>query len=130
MDSPRRILNPKWQSPPEPRLGQEVGRVPPHSEDAEKAVLGSMLASPEAVTSAIQLLSADAFYDPRHAKIWRAITDMFERSVPIDLVTISDELKRRNDFETVGGFSYLTSLDQYVTHAGNIESHAKIVMEK
>ena len=130
MDSPRRILNPKWQSPPEPRLGQEVGRVPPHSEDAEKAVLGSMLASPEAVTSAIQLLSADAFYDPRHAKIWRAITEMFERSVPVDLVTISDELKRRNEFETVGGFSYLTSLDQYVTHPGNIESHAKIVMEK
>ena len=136
MDSPRRILNPKWQSSGsssasnEPRLGAEVGRVPPHSEDAEKAVLGSMLASPESVTAAIQMLTSDTFYDPRHAKIWRAMTELFERSAPIDLVTVSEELKRRNDFDTVGGFSYLTSLDQYVTHAGNVDAHAKIVLEK
>jgi replicative DNA helicase len=131
MESPRRILNPKWQSSSsEPKLGAEVGRVPPHSEDAEKAVLGSMLASPEAVTAAIQLLSSDTFYDPRHAKIWRAMIELFERSAPIDLVTVSDELKRRNDFDTVGGYSYLTSLDQHVTHAGNVDAHAKIVIEK
>ncbi|HSQ59759.1 MAG TPA: replicative DNA helicase [Acidobacteriota bacterium] len=130
--SPRRAFKPKWSpsAVAEENGGSDTGRVPPHSDDAEKAVLGSMLASPDAVTGAIEILATDAFYDPRHAKIWRAMTELFERSAPIDLVTVAEELKRRNDFEAVGGYSYLTSLDQYVTHAGNVESHAKIVQEK
>jgi replicative DNA helicase len=128
--SPRRVFKPKWAPTPEQGAVVEGGRIPPHSDDAEKAVLGSMLASPEAVTAAIQQLTADTFYDPRHAKIWRAMTDLFERSAPIDLVTVAEELKRRSDFDAVGGFSYLTSLDQHVTHAGNVESHANIVLEK
>jgi len=129
--SPRRIVKQSWSAP---HAGEgavaDGARIPPHSDDAEKAVLGSMLASPEAVTAAIQQLTAEAFYDPRHAKIWRAMTDLFERSAPIDLVTVAEELKRRGDFDAIGGFSYLTSLDQHVTHAGNVESHAKIVLEK
>ncbi|HET7903327.1 MAG TPA: DnaB-like helicase N-terminal domain-containing protein, partial [Candidatus Eisenbacteria bacterium] len=130
--SPRRAFKPKWSpsAVADANGGSDTGRVPPHSDDAEKAVLGSMLASPDAVTGAIEILSTDAFYDPRHAKIWRAMTELFERSAPIDLVTVAEELKRRNDFEAVGGYSYLTSLDQHVTHAGNVESHAKIVQEK
>ena len=128
--SPRRIVKQSWAPPGGAGAVADGARIPPHSDDAEKAVLGSMLASPEAVTAAIQQLTADTFYDPRHAKIWRAMTDLFERSAPIDLVTVAEELKRRGDFDAVGGFSYLTSLDQHVTHAGNVESHAKIVLEK
>ena len=135
MDSPRRILNPKFQSAGGREggagtLGTEVGRVPPQSIEAEQAVLGTMLASSDAVTTALQILKTEHFYDPKHAKIWRVMADLFERSSPIDLITVSEELKRRGDFESVGEFSYLTSLDRYVTHAGNTESHATIIVEK
>lgn len=106
------------------------GRIPPQSLDAERSVLGAMLISRDAIAGAIQHMGESAFYREVHRKIWRAILALFDRSEPADLVTVAEELRRRNELEAVGGLSYLTSLDQFVATAANIEHYCKIVNEK
>ena len=117
-----------------PRLGAESpdggGRVPPQSLDAERSVLGAMLLSRDAIAGAIQHLSESAFYRESHRKIWRVILALFDRNEAADLVTVVEELRRRHELDAVGGISYLTSLDQFVATAANIEHYCKIVNEK
>src|SRR5438034_817417 len=114
--SPRRITNQQPASRREATgLNVEVGRVPPQAVEAERAVLGSMLLSREAISQGIENLNPECFYDYRHAKLWKVIVDLFDANSPADLVTVSEELKRRNELEAIGGISYLTSLDQFVS---------------
>jgi replicative DNA helicase len=106
------------------------GRVPPQALDAERSVLGAMLLSRDAIAGAVQHLSESAFYREAHRKIWRAVLALFDRNEAADLVTLAEELRRRKELEGVGGVSYLTSLDQFVATAANIEHYCKIVNEK
>src|SRR5512141_1198022 len=95
---------------PAPALKVEGPRVPPQAEEAEKAILGSMLLSRDAVGHAVEIVrSKDAFYVPRHREIWTAMMARYEKNAAIDLVTVSEELRKRNQLEACGGYSYLTS---------------------
>ncbi len=106
------------------------GRVPPQAPDVEQAVLGAMLIEREAIPRAIEVLPPDAFYDPRHTKIYNAILSLFERSNPVDMITLSDELRRREELESVGGAYYITELTTVVASSANVEYHARIIAEK
>jgi len=107
-----------------------AGRIPPQAMDVEQAVLGAMLIEPEAIPRAIEILTEDAFYDVRHRKIYAAMTALFERAHPVDLITLTDEMKRREEIEQVGGPYYLTELTTGVASAANVEYHARIIAEK
>src|SRR5213593_660740 len=108
----------------------EGGRIPPQSLDAERSVLGAMLLSRDAIAAAIQHLDERAFYRETHRKIWRSMVVLFDRNEAVDLVTLVEDLKRKKDLEAVGGATYLTSLDQFVATAANVEHYCKIVNEK
>jgi replicative DNA helicase len=108
----------------------DASRLPPQALDAERSVLGSMLLSRDAIASAIQNLDEQALYREAHRKIWRAILELFDRSEAVDMVTLVEELKKRKELEAVGGVTYLTSLDQFVATAGNVDHYCKIVREK
>ncbi len=106
------------------------GRVPPQAVDVEMSVLGAMLIEKEAIARALDLLNEDAFYKEAHRLIFQAMVALFDRSEPVDLVTLTEELRRRGVLEKVGGSYYLTELTNRIPSAANIEYHAKIVLEK
>jgi replicative DNA helicase len=106
------------------------GRIPPQAVDVEMAVLGAMLIEKEAIARALDLLDEDTFYKESHRLIFQAMIALFDRSEPVDLVTLTEELRRRGVLEKIGGSYYLTDLTNQVTSAANIEYHAKIVLEK
>ncbi len=106
------------------------GRVPPQAVDVEMAVLGAMLIEKEAIAKAVEVLDESAFYKPAHQQIFSAMVGLFERSEPVDLITLVEELRRRGQLEKTGGEYYLTELTTKVTSAANIEFHAHIVLEK
>ncbi|MDX1530463.1 MAG: replicative DNA helicase, partial [Rhodothermales bacterium] len=110
-------------------LHEQAGRVPPQAVDVEQSVLGACLIEREAIPKAIEILPAEAFYDGRHQRIYAAILGLFERGNPVDLVTLTEELKRRGDFEHIGGY-YLSELTTRVASAANVEYHARIIAEK
>lgn len=110
-------------------MHEQAGRVPPQAVDVEQSVLGAMLIEREAIPRAIEILEADAFYDSRHQRIYEAVQSLFERGNPVDLVTLTEELKRRDDFEQIGGY-YLSELTTLVASAANVEYHARIIAEK
>lgn len=112
-----------------PQSGVE-GRVPPQAVDVEMAVLGAMLLEKDAIAKALAVLDDSAFYKPAHQSIFKAMIALFERSEPVDLITLIDELRRRGELEKVGGEYYLTELTTKVTSAANVEYHAHIVLEK
>ena len=102
----------------------------PYSEEAELAVLGSMLASKEAVSKSIQWLTSDSFYKDSHRKIFSVMTDLFERGDPVDTVSVIEILKQKKDLENVGGTYFITGLVDVVPTAAHVEQYSKIVMEK
>jgi replicative DNA helicase len=110
-------------------IHEQGGRVPPQAVDVEQAVLGALLIEREAIPKAIEILPPDAFYEGRHQRIYGAVEALFERGDPVDLVTLTEELKRRGEFEQVGGY-YLSELTTRVASAANIEYHARIIAEK
>jgi replicative DNA helicase len=109
---------------------KQSGRMPPQAVDIEKSVLGAMLIEREAIPQVIEVLPPDAFYSGKHQKIYAAIRSLFERGNPVDLVTLNEELKRRDQLEDVGGSYYLTELTTEVASAANVEHHARIIAEK
>jgi replicative DNA helicase len=109
---------------------QEILNVQPHSDDAEVAVLGSMLASKEAVSKTIQWLSPEHFYKNGNGRIFSTMLNLFEKGDPIDTVSVIDVLKKNKELETVGGTYYITGLVESVPTAAHAERYAKIVLEK
>ncbi len=105
-------------------------RVPPHSLDSEMAVLGSMLMSEEAVPAALELLEPASFYRDSHRKIFEAMASLFNRQKPVDLVTVTEELKAAGQLEEAGGAHYMASLTSVVPTAANVGHYARIVREK
>ena len=107
-----------------------AGRVPPQATDVEQSVLGAMLIEREAIPKAVEILNDEAFYDAKHQKVYGAILGLFERGNPVDLITLTEELKRRGEIDAVGGAYYLTELTTRVASAANVEYHARIIAEK
>ena len=124
MADPRRTM-----STGEQNLTTE-GRVPPQAVDVEMAVLGAMLLDKGAIAKAIEILDDSSFYKPAHQRIFAGMVALFEKSEPVDLITLVEELRRRGELDKVGGEYYLTELTIRVTTAANVEYHAHIVLEK
>ena len=110
-------------------MSQQAGRMPPQATEVEQSVLGAMLVDAEACARAVALLGPDEFYEPRHALVFGAAEELFASGRPVDLVTLTEELKRRGDYDRVGGY-YLTELTTHGWTAANVEYHARIVSEK
>ncbi len=99
----------------------------PHSREAEEAVVGAVFINPEVYYDIAQFLSADDFYIHRHKWIWEAFNRLHEQRIPIDLLTVADELERRGQLSEIGGSAYLTSLVNQVPSSLNAESYGRIV---
>ena len=108
----------------------ELGKVPPHDEEAEHAVLGSMLTDSDAVMSAVEVLKPEDFYRDDNKTIYQAILNLYNKSEPVDIITLKDELETMGKFEQVGGFEYLASLPDKVPTTANVQKYIKIVEEK
>ena len=109
---------------------KSIEKLPPQSEDAEMAVLGSMLLEENAISQAIELLDENSFYKDLHKKIFSVIVSIYSDNKPVDLVTTTELLKKRKILDEVGGASYIASLTQTVPTAANISHYARIVREK
>ena len=107
-----------------------LDKLPPQNLEAEMAVLGSMLIDEEAVSSAAERLDANAFYKDTHKKIFQAIINLYNSNKAVDLITLTDGLKKDGSLDEIGGASYLTSLANAVPTAANINHYAGIVQEK
>ncbi len=105
-------------------------RVPPQNLEAEQSVLGALLLNNETTHEVIEILRAEDFYKENHRSIFQAILELLDRSEPADLVTVSNELKKQNQLETIGGTTYLASLVDAVPTAANVMYYAKIVKDK
>ncbi len=102
-------------------------RLPPQNIEAEQSVLGSLLIDPDAIIRVITILRPEDFYRETHQLIYAAILDLHERRMPADLITVVDELQRREQLETIGGAAYLTSLINAVPTSIHVEHYARIV---
>ena len=105
-------------------------RIPPHSPDAERSVLGALLLDKDAIIAIAEFLKSDDFYDERHKEIYEAAISLYEERIPIDVLTISDKLKSRKVLKRVGGASYLVSLANEVPTAAHVEHYGKIVKDQ
>jgi replicative DNA helicase len=105
-------------------------RIPPSAPEVEQAVLGAMLLDRRAVAEAAGMLAPEVFYAERHRRLFAAILTMFGEGRPADLVTVTDELRRRGELEAVGGAYYLAELTACVGSSANVEHHARILQEK
>ena len=108
----------------------ERGKIPPQALDLEEVVLGAMMIDKKGVDEVVDLLSPESFYKEAHQHIFAAILILFEKSDPIDLLTVSGQLKKEGKLEKVGGDFYLISLTQKVSSSAHIEFHARIILQK
>jgi replicative DNA helicase len=104
-----------------------IERLPPHSVEAEEAVLGSLLIDPDAIFEVASFLKPRAFYREQNQWIYEAMLDLFERREPLDLITLTDELRRSNRLEEMGGEAYIIGLLNTVPTSVNAKSYGRIV---
>lgn len=105
-------------------------KVPPQSLESEKAFLGAIMLRPEAVYEVMDLISPDSFYAERNKVIYQNMLEMHGRSIPIDLLSISQRLKEKGELEKIGGNSYLTEIVESVPTSQNIVHYAEIIQKK
>jgi replicative DNA helicase len=100
-------------------------RTPPPNLEAEQSVLGAMLLSRDAIETAVQILREDDFYCEVHRRLYRAVAEMYNRGEPVDMVTLTNELKRSGDLERVGGVAGLSAFVERVPTAANVEYYTR-----
>lgn len=108
----------------------EHGKLPPQAVDLEEAVLGAMMLEKDAVTAVIDMLHPEVFYKEAHQAIYAAIHKLFSNNQPIDILTVTNELKSGGNLELAGGAFYITQLTSRIASSANIEYHAGILMQK
>ena len=108
----------------------EHGKVPPQAIDLEEAVLGAMMLEKDAVSAVIDILKPEVFYKEIHQKIFSAILRLFAKSEPVDILTVTNELKNTGELEMVGGPYYITMLTSRIASSANVEYHARILIQK
>lgn len=111
-------------------INLEKGKLPPQAIDLEEAVLGAMMIDRKGVDEVIDILNPDAFYKDAHRFIFEAIIQLFNDTQPIDLLTVSAQLKRSGKLDMVGGDFYLIQLTQKITSSAHIEYHSRIILQK
>ena len=132
--------NPNWNQKNTPktekrgkfttRVPSGLGKLPPQAIDLEEAVLGALMLEKDALSAVIDILKPDIFYVDAHQKIFQAIQVLFQKSSPVDILTVIAQLRQQGDLETIGGAYYITELTNRVASAANIEYHARIISQK
>ncbi|MBK8499512.1 MAG: replicative DNA helicase [Flavobacteriales bacterium] len=108
----------------------EAGRLPPQAPELEQAVLGALMLERNAVNEAIDILQPESFYVEAHKRIFEAILNLFRNDQPIDILTVTEELKKRGELDVVGGPFYISQLTNKVASSANVEYHARIISQK
>jgi replicative DNA helicase len=106
------------------------GKVPPQAKDLEEAVLGAIMLEKGAFDSVVEILKPECFYVESHQRIYKAMQSLAQKSQPIDILTVVEELRMREDLEMVGGPYYVTRLTNVVVSTANIEAHSRIILQK
>ncbi len=111
-------------------INLEKGKIPPQAVDLEEVVLGAMMIDKKGVDEVIDILHPDVFYKDAHRYIYEAVFKLFESSEPVDLLTVSAQLRKEGRLDQVGGDFYLIKLTQKVASSAHIEFHARIILQK
>lgn len=111
-------------------MDMPLGRIMPHSMEAEQSVIGAMLIDRDCIATVTEVIKSDDFYRENHKEIFEAMMDLFDRNEPVDLVTVAEQLKLRGSMEAIGGLEYLTELATLVPTTANVKYYAKLVEEK
>ena len=110
-------------------INLEKGKLPPQVLDLEEAVLGAMMIDKKGVDEVIDILQAEAFYKESHKHIFEAIVELFNDTQPIDLLTVSAQLRKNAKLDLAGGDFYLIQLTQKVSSSAHIEFHSRIIFK-
>lgn len=111
-------------------LGVEQGKIPPQAPDLEEAVLGAIMLEKDAILQVIDILKPESFYRDQHQKIFQAIIDLTSSNRAIDLLTVTEELRRKKELEEVGGPVFVSQLTSRIASTAHLEFHARIVAQK
>lgn len=117
------------KSPEVPSL-LDHGRVPPQAVDLEEAVLGAIMLEKDALSAVIDILKPEVFYKEAHRVIFKAIISLFNKSEPVDILTVTNQLKSSGDLELIGGAYHITQLTSRVASSANVEYHSRIILQK
>lgn len=107
-----------------------VGKIPPHNLDAEKSLIGAILIDEEVLADISDKLHAKDFYEKRHQLVFDAMMRLYEHHKPVDLLTLSDELNKKDELDIIGGSSYLTELTNYVPTAAHAGAYADMIAQR
>lgn len=110
-------------------ISEGLGKMPPQALDLEETVLGALMLEKDALSSIIDILKPESFYTDPHQEIYRAITQLFNNSEPVDMRTVVSQLRKNGNLEFVGGAYYIAELTSKVTSSAHIEYHARVVSE-
>ncbi|MGV3505366.1 MAG: replicative DNA helicase [Adhaeribacter sp.] len=122
-------LKPKGNWNQKAAMSSGVGKLPPQALELEEAVLGALMLEKDALTSVIDILKPKSFYKDAHQRIFSAILALFDKSEPIDILTVTQQLREQGELEMVGGPFYVMNLTTRINSAANIEFHARIITE-
>jgi replicative DNA helicase len=112
------------------KLNIDYGRIPPQAVDLEEAVLGAIMIEKDAVIAVLDILKPPSFYKEAHQKIYQAIVDLSVAQQPIDILTVTELLKKRGQLDEIGGPGYITQLTGRVASAAHLDFHARIIAQK
>lgn len=111
-------------------LSISAGKMPPNAVDFEKLIIGTFLIDKKGLDHALDLLTPEVFYDPRHQEIFRAIRLVYEANLPVDMITVIHELKKTDKLGYAGGDHYIVELTMGVSSSAHIEYHVRVILEK
>jgi replicative DNA helicase len=118
------------RKPPVDLSTMVYGKVPPQAKELEEAVLGAIMLEKSAFDTVVEILKPECFYVEGHQRIYRSMQSLAQKSQPIDIFTVVEELKTRMELDVVGGAYYVTKLTNSVVSSANIETHARIILQK
>ena len=113
-----------------PQPVSDYGRLQPQAPELEEAVLGALMIEKDAYAQVSEILRPESFYEHRHQLIYSAITDLAGQQKPVDILTVTEQLRKRGDIDEVGGPFYITQLSSKVASSAHIEYHARIIAQK
>ena len=109
---------------------EQSGKVPPQATDLEEAVLGALMLDSDALSNSIEILRKESFYKNEHQKVFEAIESLFNSAQPVDILTVTNQLRKSGDLEEIGGPIFVSGLTERIASAANIETHARIIAQK
>ena len=111
-------------------IAPEIGKLPPQAVDLEQAILGAMMLDKNAINDTLDVLTPNSFYETKHFYIFKAIRELFASSSPIDLLTVTQHLRKEGELELAGGATYIAQLTTRIASSAHAEYHARIISQK